>query len=54
MLHKFKVEVEIEESSHAEVKTFILNAIECWGGQLHPDHPFFNLRDKVKVTTYRK
>jgi hypothetical protein len=48
--HTFVVTVKVsDEATRTEVRDFVREAVECWGGQLHPDDPFFNLRDKVTV-----
>lgn len=54
MDHKFSVLVNVAAPrntySKRELSRYIREAVACWGGQYHPDHPFFGLREKnVKV-----
>lgn len=35
------VELEVEDVTCAEVKEYVEDAVTAWGGQFHPDDPFF-------------
>ena len=47
--HFFTLTVDVKGVSKPELRNYIKEAIECWGGQLHPADPLFNLRGCVKV-----
>lgn len=49
---QYKVEVTFKVNeivSLARVKGFIIDALEDWGGQLHPDDELFGSLEGVKV-----
>lgn len=51
MAHR-KVEIEFEAPSsvlRTEMREFIIEALECWGGQRHPDDHLFGSLKNVKV-----
>ena len=47
---EFEVELPVE---YAEVKEFIKDALEAWGGQFHPNEPLFGSLEKVKPSHLR-
>jgi hypothetical protein len=51
--HTFVITVAVDASKRATCD-HIKDAVECWGGQYHPDDPFFNLRRKVKINIIKK
>jgi hypothetical protein len=40
--------------SNKELKNYIQDAVEYWGGQFHPDDPLFDLYGKVRVVQLRQ
>jgi hypothetical protein len=47
--HTFMVTV-IADATSTEVRQYIENAVWQWGGQRHPDDPFFGDNKEVIVT----
>lgn len=48
--HTLELSFELNERvSFEAVKEFIIDALECWGGQRHPDDPLFGSLEKVRV-----
>jgi hypothetical protein len=47
---EFKVTLTVSDDVRfGDAKDYILEAVETWGGQRHPDDDFFGMRGKVKV-----
>lgn len=49
---KIKLELSFEVNEAVElsyVREFIIDALESWGGQRHPDDPLFGSLEKVSV-----
>jgi hypothetical protein len=47
---EFKVTLTVSDDVRfADAKDYILDAVEIWGGQRHPDDDFFDMHGKVKV-----
>ncbi len=36
------------------LRTFIIDALESWGGQFHPDDPLFDSLQHVHVTRFKE
>ena len=56
---KFTIELTLtlpDDAYVAEVREYVKEALGCWGGQRHPDDPFFgDVRPSIKrCTIYRK
>lgn len=54
-VYEMILEVTIDEPEGVTeelVHEHVVDAVECWGGQLHPDHPFSDLHGQVKVRRY--
>jgi hypothetical protein len=52
---EFKVTLTVvDDARFADAKDYILEAAETWGGQRHPDDPFFNMHGRVKVARITK
>lgn len=52
--YKFELEVNVIGSTPFDVRNHITEAVECWGGQMEPDNPLFNLRGKVRCKSIKK
>lgn len=51
---KYKMEIEFNfdykiRGNTEEFKEFVKDALECWGGQRHPEDWLFSSLDKVKI-----
>ena len=47
---EFKVTLTLpDDVRFADAKDYILEAVETWGGQRHPDEDFFDMYGKVKA-----
>ena len=57
MKKQFVVTMDVPEGCPLDyVKEYIKDAVDCWGGQRHPDDYLFtaNWNNNVKVTSRRK
>lgn len=51
MTRKFTVELTLTTADDAyvdDVREYVEEAVGCWGGQLHPDDPFFHVDVSIK------
>lgn len=52
--HKLELEFEVNESvEFSYVREFIIDALETWGGQKHPNDELFGSLEKVKVKRFK-
>lgn len=53
--HKVEVSFELNETvSFLQIRDFIIEALEAWGGQFHPDDPLFGSLERVGVKSIRE